>query len=277
MPTPYVHLPLAHDVAHALHLTAESLPSFMFGSIAPDVAQVFGRPRASTHFWTADDDVSGTVKLLAALPALRASRLSPLDQAFMAGYLCHLVADEQWTLVIWRRYFGRYSPYGGGPEGAALQSAFRDALEEQAYVGSPSTRDLAHLLARASTRSLSPSLLTCFSAVIDPSDLEHNREQIVVGADFASGAERLRNWASAGLPGLQHATHSTDAARAQALRYVQPESIAAFKQRSLDASLAVLDDYLQDRPIRPPLGTATPTTDRDRDSPPHVREGSPKP
>src|SRR5205823_4471170 len=57
--------------------------------------------------------------------------LAPPERAFIAGYLCHLVTDEQWMLAIYRPVFGRRSPYGGSPEGAELQWGLHTLLEQR--------------------------------------------------------------------------------------------------------------------------------------------------
>jgi hypothetical protein len=132
MPTPFLHIPIAYEVAQQLGLQdSPHLPSFLLGSATADIAQVRGRPRGETHFWHLDNDVSGTLRLLATHPELEAARLDGAARLYVAGYLCHLVADEQWTFCIWRPYFGKHTKFGGSAEGAALQNAFRDVLDSR--------------------------------------------------------------------------------------------------------------------------------------------------
>jgi hypothetical protein len=252
MPTPFLHLPIAHEAASLLRLAEEDLPLFLLGSVTPDVAALLGEPRSNTHFWTTSDDVSGVIKLLTGYPRLRARHLTTYDRTFMAGYLCHLIADEQWTFTIWRPYFGRYSTYGGNAVGTAFQSALRDALDEREYGASPNSPELASVLDRASTRSLSPNLLP----FARDADLERNREVIVRGSRIPSGVERRLFWAQ--VTRREALKYSTADERAKVLEYVRPESIESFRRRSIEASAEVLQAYLEDRTIPVPLGTEVP-------------------
>ncbi len=47
----------------------------------------------------------------------------------MAGYLCHLVVDEQWTLRIYRRYFGRNTPFAASRDGSEHQWALQSWMD----------------------------------------------------------------------------------------------------------------------------------------------------
>src|SRR5262249_42727243 len=87
-----------------------------------------GRPRRPGS--GADADVSGALTLLHTHPELAAARLSPPALAFVAGYLCHLFADEQWLLTVFRPHCGRASALGDPRAGAPLHWALhllRDA------------------------------------------------------------------------------------------------------------------------------------------------------
>ena len=105
MPAEYVHLSLAARSADALALPAAVRPAFFLGTVAADVNNPLGWPREATHFWpNAGGDVSGALTLLARHPSLRASSLAPAERAFTAGYLGHLITDEQEILTISRPY-----------------------------------------------------------------------------------------------------------------------------------------------------------------------------
>lgn len=251
MPTPFVHLPLAHAVAQEVGIADEHLAPFLHGSISPDVAQLVGRPRAATHFWTVEDDVSGVYKLLAAVPSLAAPGLDPPTRAFVAGYLCHLVADEQWNFVIWRPHFGRHSRYGGGPEGAALQAAFRDQLDARLHDQPPGAIAFAAWLEAAPL----PNVALPF---VRSDELLRNRDVVRQQVLLEPGETRARYWASVQTAPPTHALAPEQ--RALAGRIVAPQTIATFWQRAHTNSVGVLQDYLADRPIRLPEGTERPGT-----------------
>ena len=231
MPTPFLHLPIAYEVAqllrpnHRLHL-----PSFLLGSTIPDIAQVEGRPRSETHFWTTENDVSGALKLLAAHPQLEAGQLGEQERAYVAGYLCHLVADEQWTFCIWRPYFGLRTQFGGSAEGAALQGAFRDVLDAREWDTPPGRPALAREVQDALPidQRLPP--------FVPLDEVERFRRLL---------AERLRK---------PHEWPETPLHQ-QGVAYVKPESVAAFRERARGESVTLLQDYLSGRPLRPPRDT----------------------
>ena len=121
---------------------------FFAGAVAPDVDKLLGTHRSSTHWWQPGSDLSGAVRLVHAKPRLAHVTPGSSSQAFVAGYLCHLVTDEQWTLRIYRRHFGRLTPFAGSRDGAdhqlALQSALDTELVTQAKVGPAITKLSAH-------------------------------------------------------------------------------------------------------------------------------------
>ncbi len=275
MPSPFIHAELAaHTWARLARRPRGARAAFLFGSTAPDADKLLGLARQTTHFWDTRSDVSGALKLLAAYPQLDARALSPVEQAFVAGYLCHLVADEQWTFVIYRPYFGRHSPYAAGPEGAQLQWALHSVLEaDQAAAGTMDHR-LVAALARARHLRLSERLLPFLATA----DLQRYLAALLHLAATPAGVAR-----SALLIKLQQAHQATPSAtaassatspagswafaepsfarrlpdlQARARAYVAPEALRAFEQRAIAESVRLVDDYLSGRPLQPPLGTA---------------------
>jgi hypothetical protein len=136
MPSTYIHFWVAGDVAAAgaLSLDTQSLAdSYLCGTAAPDIHLLGGPPRPATHFWEIGEPVPGHLgasRLMAAYPHLIASRLDPVERAFVAGYLCHLAVDEAWIRTIYVPLFGPDTPLAG-PEGVALQQAFYSVLERR--------------------------------------------------------------------------------------------------------------------------------------------------
>ena len=256
MPTPFVHLALALEVAQRLRAEGVQvgLPAFLFGSVAPDTAHQVGLPREVTHFWTTADDVSGTLHLLARHPSLEAGRLTPDERDFMAGYLSHLVTDEQWTFCLWRPYFGRHSPFGGSPEGAALQSAYRDVLDAEAAAASPGSAELADELEAAEAVRLRERLLP----FLPPEALHRGRRAVIDQCRLTPGEARARYWHT--LRGRQGepAPPSSSEQQARATAYVRHESLEEFRTRSTEEGVIVVRDYLAGRPLAPPRGTQVP-------------------
>jgi hypothetical protein len=274
MPSPFLHLGLACEIAGACGIAGPDRPAFLFGSVAPDIDKFLGLAREATHFWDTRSDVSGTFKLLAAYPHLAAPGLTLPGRAFVAGYLCHLVADEQWTFTIYRPYFGRFSPYRASRDGAYLQWALHSVLEDQLErSGRGADRLIAEL---AGAQGLPPwGRLLPF---LGGDDWRRYHQTLLELARLAPGEARHRylvartpapRAAQAAPPGAPHAPDGEadglarflqrlPALKEQVRRYVAPAAIREFERRAAEESVALVRAYLGGRPFRPPLGTADP-------------------
>jgi hypothetical protein len=109
VPAELVHVSLAAGIAGALPLDPTQQSAFVLGSVATDVNNLLGWSREETHFWPWPDEgnPSGAHVLLARYPQLQAQQLPTLERAFVAGYLCHLITDEQEILTLSRPYVTR--------------------------------------------------------------------------------------------------------------------------------------------------------------------------
>ncbi|HHS97491.1 MAG TPA: hypothetical protein ENK08_06270, partial [Chloroflexi bacterium] len=116
MPTPVTHLVMARELVEggALSPPVQSLLErewgpFLLGHTAPDVQTVSHQPRDETHFYTLPPSSTTPAyrRLLRTYPELaRADRLPSDHAAFLAGYLAHLLVDEQWWREIFHPFFG---------------------------------------------------------------------------------------------------------------------------------------------------------------------------
>ncbi len=108
--------------------------AFLLGHTAPDVQTVSGQERLATHFYDIPprDDIPPYRRLLDAYPELaQAERLAPAQAAFVAGYLAHLLADEQWWRLVFQPIFGVKAGWGTWPERLFLHNVLRTWLDEQ--------------------------------------------------------------------------------------------------------------------------------------------------
>jgi hypothetical protein len=114
MPGLRLHLTTARDLAADLgaeRLTG-ALGAYYLGATTPDIRAMTRWDRERTHFFRLDEfeHQDGVDRLFAEQPALRdASALDPLTAAFMAGYISHLVLDEDYITRIYRPLFGERS------------------------------------------------------------------------------------------------------------------------------------------------------------------------
>jgi hypothetical protein len=138
VPAEYVHLNLATRVADALALTSVLRHAFVLGNVATDVNNSLGWPRESTHFWYRSDgeNVSGAPTLLARHPQLSARSLTGPERAFVAGYLSHLISDEQEILTL-PPYIAGLSVDGTAPDRRQVRLASLIAVDAAVEADDP--------------------------------------------------------------------------------------------------------------------------------------------
>ena len=121
MPNIPTHLNLARKIASRLSYPKidRNLGCFLLGSTSPDIRSITKSKRDETHFAPLNIDRIGTgvEGLFQKHPALRdPTLLTDETQVFLAGYFCHLIADETWIVDIYQPYFN-----GGSPSGDQVQ------------------------------------------------------------------------------------------------------------------------------------------------------------
>ena len=118
MPPITLHMILARRLGGALPADALDAASgpYLLGATAPDIRVITREDRRETHFFDLgvfehQDSVAG---FLDARPGLAdPARLNAETRAFVAGYLTHLVLDEQYITTIYRRFFHPHEAVGG--------------------------------------------------------------------------------------------------------------------------------------------------------------------
>jgi hypothetical protein len=114
MPGLRLHLTIARDLVDVLasQLVATQRGTFYLGATTPDIRALTRWDRERTHFFPLDNfgEQSGVHRLFEEQPALRdAASLDAPTAAFMAGYISHLVLDEDYICEIYRPMFGERS------------------------------------------------------------------------------------------------------------------------------------------------------------------------
>lgn len=118
MPGLRLHLTIARDLANELAspVVDAERGSFYLGATTPDIRALTRGNREHTHFFKLDDfgEQNGVHRLFEAQPSLRdASAVGTPTAAFLAGYISHLVLDEDYITAIYRPLFGERSPLSG--------------------------------------------------------------------------------------------------------------------------------------------------------------------
>jgi hypothetical protein len=114
MPGLRLHMTTAHTIARELASPRidNDRGAYYLGATTPDIRVLTRWDRARTHFFDLDDfeEQSGVHRLFDHEPRLRdVTVLDAPTAAFMAGYLSHLVMDEDYITQIYRPLFGERS------------------------------------------------------------------------------------------------------------------------------------------------------------------------
>lgn len=114
MPNLPMHIYLADQVARQLDWGSiyDHVGSFFLGSTAPDIRAMTKWPRERTHFapLSVDEVGTGARTMLRLYPELAVNAgLSRETQAFVLGYITHLVSDEVWITSVFRPYFDSHT------------------------------------------------------------------------------------------------------------------------------------------------------------------------
>jgi hypothetical protein len=135
MPLLGLHMTVARDLAQdiASPVIDADRGAFYLGATAPDIRVLTRASREDTHFFTLDDfdDQSGVQRLFDAQPELRAAGALPASTAsFMAGYLSHLVLDEEYITRIYRPLFGERSDLRDDALAAFMDRALQCEMDD---------------------------------------------------------------------------------------------------------------------------------------------------
>jgi len=146
MPTPFYHLSIAYDLLRGncldirvKKLLIENQEAFFLGVVAPDVQTLSGQTRVSTHFF--DLPVKSNCQtpwknIITCYPEYsKFSDQSPVQASFLAGYLCHLLADWEWVKDIFIPVFGLHSNWGDFPYRLYLHNVLGAYLDRELLSG----------------------------------------------------------------------------------------------------------------------------------------------
>ncbi len=255
MPPITLHMILARRLAEALPDDALAPDSghYLLGSTAPDIRILTRADRRTTHYFDLSvfehqDSVGGFLAANAQLadPA----RLNEETRAFVAGYLTHLVLDEQYITGIYRRFFYPHDALGG-----PLRANVMDRLLQFDLERVHGDADLRASLCAA----LACTVETIDAGFVDGETLERWRQ---VARDIA---ERGMDWDRARAMIENHLRRAgvrddhDEEARGELSRFLDslPELLGetighvtsaeldAFIERSTDASAAAVARYLE--------------------------------
>lgn len=136
MPGVRLHLTIARDLANELGsgVVDAARGAYYLGATTPDIRALTRWDRERTHFFSLDDfsEQSGVHRLFEQEPALRdAQALDAPTASFMAGYISHLVLDEDYICQIYRPMFGERSSLGGDAMADVMDKALQWDVERR--------------------------------------------------------------------------------------------------------------------------------------------------
>jgi hypothetical protein len=128
MPPLGLHMTVARDLASdlAAPMIDADRGAYYLGATTPDIRVLTRWDRERTHFFDLQcfEAQDGVHRLFEQEPALRdASAVGAPTAAFVAGYISHLIMDEEYITQIYRQYFGK-----GGALGDEVMADVMDRL-----------------------------------------------------------------------------------------------------------------------------------------------------
>jgi len=248
VPTPFYHLSLAEDLSGhpALSEAARTFlrshrPAFLLGSTAPDVQNLTGQARISTHFFEfplTSDDRPAWERILEEYPELAGAAGLPADQAaFLVGYLCHLQADWFWALEIFVPVFGPNQNWQSFRQRLYLHNVLRSFLDYEIMSRLPD--DLGAAVRRADPSGWLPFV----------SDEVLCRWRDFLAAQLEPGApiQTVEIFAARqGIPAEEYyrMISSEDQLNRMIFSRLPRETLHAFRQRLISEHLRLVETYL---------------------------------
>lgn len=154
MPPLGLHMTIARDLAIELRSAAVDAErgAYYLGATTPDIRVLTRQDREHTHFFTLDEfgEQSSVHRLFEQEPALRdASSLDTQTVAFMAGYISHLVLDEDYICCIYRPLFGERSEMRDDVMANVMDKALQFDLDRSDRDDAARTEEIRQALAEA--------------------------------------------------------------------------------------------------------------------------------
>lgn len=153
MPPIGLHMTLARQLARQIddpRIDADE-GAYYLGSTAPDIRVLTRWERERTHFFDLRrfEEQSGVDNLFRTYPELaRPEGLNAATVAFLAGYITHLVLDEQWIHDVYRPCFGERSPLKGDVLANVKDRVLQFELDRRERENAPAVEEIRRALER---------------------------------------------------------------------------------------------------------------------------------
>ncbi len=249
MPPIALHMVLARQIARDLgEETIVSQPGpYLLGCTTPDIRVITRGDRFDTHFFDLEgpdhqDSVAAFFATYGRL--LDPGLLNEETRAWVAGYVSHLILDEQYITGVYRPFFSNYSRLGGQVRANVMDRLLQFHLERE-YNSDPE-------LQIEICSALSCTVENIQSGFIEPETLERWR---VVSHDVAKRGmdwDRMRSMMTNHLKfggvgegdELRNFLDSLPDLLDETIAHITDAELNAFLERSTDAARSAVARYL---------------------------------
>lgn len=249
MPPITLHMVLARRIALDLDigdLVAHNGP-YLLGATTPDIRIITRQDRLSTHFFdlAGPDHQDSVAAFLAEHGTLaQPENLNVETRAWAAGYVSHLVMDEQYITSVYRRFFARHDDLGGRIRANVMDRLLQFDLE-RVYSNDPELKleivgALAGTIENIDTGFIEGETLARWRQVVTDvmarnMDWDRARSMISNHLRFAGleEGETLTSFLDS-LPELLDET----------IAHITSDEVDGFVQRSTAAAAAAIERYL---------------------------------
>ena len=240
---------LAREIAVTLDSEQLSPDSghYLLGATTPDIRVLTRQDRFSTHFFDLNgpDHQDSVASFLETNPTFAAPEgLNHQTRAWVAGYISHLVMDEQYITGVYRRFFAKHEALGGTMRANVMDRLLQFDLDRR-YGNDP---ELKTRLCSA----LSGTVEGIEAGFVDGETLERWRQVSFDVAARQMDWERMRTMISnhLRLGGLEEGEtlgsflDSLPELLDETIAHITSSEIDSFVQRSTAAARAAVGRYL---------------------------------
>lgn len=251
MPPLVTHMLAAVRAGQQIHTDQFALNGdngeFLLGATTPDIRVLTRWDRERTHFFDiySDEHQDCVENFFSAHHSFRdPSHLSDETRAWVAGYLTHVIIDQEYVLQIYRPYFGSRSLLGGSSYANLLDRVLQYELDRRERESSERMNELR--------QALFASAVEIDAGFVDRPLLEQWRDTTAAMTEHPADWERFsfiasRHLRSAGIDsesGLREFMESIPELLDDALSHVDQQTLDGFFESTIDRTAAVLRDWL---------------------------------
>ncbi len=220
---------------------------YLLGATTPDIRVLTRWDRERTHFFDiySDDHQDCVENFFQTHRMFRdPSRLSAETRAWVAGYLTHVIMDQEYVLQIYRPFFGSRSVLGGGSHANLLDRMLQYELDRRERESGEQMQQLR--------QALFGSAIEIDAGFVDRSLLTQWRDTTAAMTEHPPDWERFsfiasRHLRSAGIEsesGLREFMEAIPELLDDATRQVDQTVLDGFFESTAERTVSVLRDWL---------------------------------